>query len=379
MSTSRLQLFALVVAILLAATPLGCRWETDLPAEARAIAIDPSRELVISSDDVVSGPLAKNEGEGPFSFRHAVISHHLRDGALDRWLDGWSSRIASEPDGADRARTFEQEVTCRWLELRAANRCDDTCRTCAERELDLAVAPFRLLAIVNRTDLSVMPDRAADGGEARLVFALTDGPADDATSTTLPFSVIFEYAQDGSARSWAERWHALGATSDVDHPSRVADLTESFVAPGAIAQIRSADALTGAMLFHQFDMVGGELVGSNVRNTPDWGRVTASSIRAFAEAQSTALDDGTAVMPKAWWASSSSLTRETPSYLAEVPRHEAILQATCAGCHSQSATGFHVVPEESPSERLSRFLVDPSKPTDELRRRVEWMQLVLSR
>jgi hypothetical protein len=64
--------------------------------------------------------------------------------------------------------------------------------------------PFRLLAIVNRTDLAT--DACAESGaEARFVYTLT-GPL---SGEPKPFTVIFEYALHGSTQRWVERFRAL--------------------------------------------------------------------------------------------------------------------------------------------------------------------------
>jgi hypothetical protein len=47
---------------------------------------------------------------------------------------------------------------------------------------------------------------------------------------------------------------------------------------------------------------------------------------------------------------------------------------TCGGCHALSDNGFQIDPIAQGDSKLSRFLVDPSKPMDEMRRRIEWMQ-----
>src|SRR6185436_12658156 len=97
---------------------------------------------------------------------------HLADDGIMRWLDAWSERLRLE-DRPERAMLFEAKVTCAWLRRVEENRCDAACGSCATRHLSLDRAPFRPIAIANRTDLSVMPDRAANGGEGRIVFALT--------------------------------------------------------------------------------------------------------------------------------------------------------------------------------------------------------------
>jgi hypothetical protein len=52
------------------------------------------------------------------------------------------------------------------------------------------------------------------------------------------------------------------------------------------------------------------------------------------------------------------------------------------GCKWETALpadGFHIIPSANGEQQLSPFLDDPSTPNDELRRRIEWMQLTLSR
>lgn len=364
-------MFKRVLPFALGFLAVACRWETDLPSDAKAIHVQPNRELLITAPDIVSGPLASNRESGPLSFRHAVGALPLAEDATLAWLDAWSRRLAEEGN-TERARVFDEKLTCRWLRATATNHCDESCTSCESRHLAMDAAPFRLTAVVNRTDLSVMPDRAAEGGEGRLLFALTDG-----ASSALPFAVILEYAQAGSAREWTERWHALG--SALDFPAALTALTETFVASGALAQIRTADAWTGPMVFHQFQLESGAIVPVNVRNTPDWTAVTADSLRTFASGNAKAIEEGTAVLPEPWWASYSSPALVPPPWLTEVPQGDAIVRGTCAGCHAQSASGFHVDPTAKGDRQASSFLVAPSRERDELRRRVEWMQLALVR
>jgi len=88
----------------------------------------------------------------------------------------------------------------------------------ADGRLDLARAPFRLLAIVNRLDLRgntlFGPSNSAEG---RLVFGgVRCVPLPDLPPTeTLGFTVAFEYVVPAtdctSTRAWAQQWHALGS------------------------------------------------------------------------------------------------------------------------------------------------------------------------
>ncbi len=358
---------AVLGAAALASLAAACTWETDLPAGARDVHVDASRELVITDE----AALARVPG-----FARAYERLPLGEDATLRWLESWSQRLLAE-GRAGRGAMLEREVTCRWLRAAPENACDESCARCTGFALRPEAAPFRLIAVANRTDLSVLPDRAAEGGEGRLVFALTEGPAADPRSPALPLTVILEYAQEGSALDWTRRWHALGDVSPEAFPERLAAVIEPFVAKGTLAQVRTADAWTGPMVLHQFEIVSGQLVPSNVRNTPDWGRVGSSELRAFADAHQAEIDDGTFVLPRAWWASSSVAGDTPPAFVSEVPKHDALLRQTCAGCHAQTERGFQIDPLARGERRLSRFLSDPDEETDELRRRAEWMQLTL--
>ena len=64
-------------------------------------------------------------------------------------------------------------------------------------------------------------------------------------------------------------------------------------------------------------------------------------------------------------------------FCALIDAHDAFVRGTCGGCHQESASGFQIDPRAKGDAKLSRFLVDPSKPRDEVGRRVEWMQLML--
>jgi hypothetical protein len=366
-------------AVLLLGLPafaMGCLWQTELPPGATSIPVDPGRELVVTDENLMSGPLAQNQTNGPLSFDYAMSALPVAQGATLRWLRAWSCRLQDE-GYADRATTLAQQITCSWLHAAPENMCDETCGVCSAFTLRPEAAPFRLIAVTNRTDLSVMPDRAADGGEGRLVFAITDGPGDDASSPSLPVTVAFEYAQHGSALEWEQRWHALGQTSDGSFPASLVALTQTFVASGTIAQIRTADALTGPMLLHQFQIESGEIVATNVRNSPDWARVPQSSMQQFADDNAGAIAAGTALFPKSWWDASASPDEQPPAYVGGMPQHDALVQLTCGGCHALSANGFQIDPIAKGDAKLSRFIVDPTKPQDEMRRRVEWMQLTL--
>ena len=159
MRTSILALSALLLG--------GCMWETALPDDAASIHVERGRELLVTGDAALAS-LSRNDADGPLSFAHAVARLPLRDGALLAWMRGWSQRLRDEGEPA-RGQALEERLTCPWLRRAPENGCSASCDACAATVLRPADAPFRLIAVVNRTDLSVMPDRAAEGGEGRLV------------------------------------------------------------------------------------------------------------------------------------------------------------------------------------------------------------------
>jgi hypothetical protein len=210
---------------------------------------------------------------------------------------------------------------------------------------------YRLRAVVNRTDLSVMPDRAADGGEGRLVFGHVREPR----------TIIVEYAQPGAAKAWAAKWQALDGSA-----SSLASLVAEF---GPIAQIRAADGTGGSVVLRQYAVSGDAIVEAPLRNEPDYARVTSAELASYASSQAAALAEGTALMPRAWWAN-SAVVAPAP---ANVPAP--IANETCTGCHAKTASGFQIDPQTG---RATGFLANPSAPSDELRRRTVWMQLTLA-
>jgi hypothetical protein len=371
--------FSRLALTLLVVSSAHCTWTTELPSNAATIPIVRNRELVVT-DDTTLGSLSGNSADEPLSFRH-LVEHLPTAGtsgdAVLTWMSAWSKQLRDEGSPA-RADILDAAVTCRWLRRNPGNQCSPSCETCATRVLRLQDAPFRLVAVANRTDLSVMPDRAADGGEGRLVFALTDDAADSENSSPQPLTVIVEYAQEGSAKDWAARWHSLGSATDNAFPGQLAALVATFTDTGRLAQIRTGDALTGPLVLHEFHLQSGALVASTVRNTPDWSVVKEADVRAFCANNADALANGTHVFPASWLATSSALGDEGPSYLAMVPNHDALVQGTCGGCHHEATTGFQINPLAKGDAKLSNFLVDPSKPLDEIGRRTEWMQLTLA-
>ncbi|OJH40079.1 hypothetical protein [Cystobacter ferrugineus] len=94
--------------------------------------------------------------------------------------------------------------------------------------LNLDIAPFRLLAIVNRIDLGKSSGGgyggSSDAGELRFVFGVTRpspwGAGTEASCDLKEFTVIFEYGVPRSGCrqviDWAQQWAQLGTHASFD-------------------------------------------------------------------------------------------------------------------------------------------------------------------
>jgi len=293
--------------------------------------VEPFKELVVVDDAVMSDSAAQNAAGGPFSFRHVM------------------ERLAVSGDG----------VTVAWLDQWAP-------ASVVERRLELARAPFRLIAIANRIDLSE--------GEGRLVFAVTDGPGDDPRSPSLPLTVIFEFRLAGDRTEWASLWHALGAHRDFDagYIQSLAGVTERFVRAEDLAQVRINDG--ASMLEFHLDVGARRFVREGLRRTPPHSMDGSEELRRFVSAHQDDILADRYELPTSMLTSRIELGGSWNLPGIEEPLRRAFAGNTCDGCHGEEhpTTGgaFHVSPSERGTAKLSRFLFDPEhREDDELTRR----------
>ncbi len=332
----------------------------------RAGDVDPMKELLIVDERVMSDDAARNATAGALSFRHAmeqvVPASEDAAGATLAWLDGWAPA----------------SLRCDWLRARADNACDAACGTCAARKLDLAEAPFRLIAVANRLDLAESGDESA---EARLVFGATAGPGDDPRSASLPITAIFEFRVEGDRRAWARRWHALGADGEVDTSwiRSLMDVTEGFVRAESFGQIRVQDALGERPVMYEFrrDVSDGHLVRAGLRRTPAHAMNGSATLHAFVRSNEEAILSDRYELPDSILTDRIELGRTWTLPGVHEPLRRAFAQGTCDGCHgSEHPTtdgSFHISPQRRGRAKLSRFLFDPDGRDDELARRAAVM------
>ena len=350
------------------------------------------KELSVVDEGVLTDARSSNAGDGPWSFR-SLVENMAPEGTdpgefVRTWLVDWVTvkevnGFALDPhipqEGVGRDVGMNKRIVCPWLKLTPENACDDTCTTCKAQKLDLAKAPFRLIAIVNRLDLR---DEVAayPSGEGRLVFGLTDGPADDPASSPLAMSVIFEFALPASTspREWAEKWHALGKFSSFDESYRAAleGVTRSFTSRGsdplhvngsAIGQVRTNESvLNWIWQQREFGLdSGGNLRLRPIRNTPAEAINGTPFLRDHVVKNREAILAKKYEMPAGMRAGAADQLQYVWSIPdVDEPLRKAFAGGTCNGCHSTENpnvdTAFHVSPRLKGVEKLSPFVNDPS-------------------
>jgi hypothetical protein len=223
--------------------------------------VDPARELVITDLSVVADPIRtaysppSREGdawraEGAWSFGALMTSLAGTDDPSAftlRWLRLFERDWEVEGTRVPGRSLSLRPALGRWLE-QSGCAFDRAC------SLDFARAPFRLEAIVNRMDLRLIGADGVitDAGEGRFVFAVQgedrEGAITRAQRDAASFSVIFEYALPAKSASevktWAARWHALGALTGEDYRAALQRITDDFArnaAPQSLHHIRTSE------------------------------------------------------------------------------------------------------------------------------------------
>lgn len=322
-----------------ALTLFGCElWDTPMSdPDCSNTPVDESAELVVAKPWLRSSPDAHNGTGGIFSFAGQLAALAARYPAFDaRGL--WSVVGNDAP-------------------------------------VPMSAAPFRLLALVNRTDLAEQLAPESPAGEARLVYTLTSGPGDDPSSPALPFTVIFEYSLGSalSVRDWSAAFHALAELDEqsAGRSQATRDLVRSFVSsPGSagapyLSQLRVNDARDGIPELYELALDdSGALVPRGLRNTPRPELAGSSQLLAFALDHAQAIEQGIHRVPTEWLAGSARV--EPISWLSGSPTLEGgFTRGTCSGCHgpdSPSSNGFHLSEATDGSVTLSPFLLDEDLP-----------------
>jgi hypothetical protein len=276
--------------------------------------------------------------------------------------------------------------------------------------VNLANAPFRLLAIVNRLDLNRGNGTTIveNAGEGRFVFGVTDG-----SGSPLPFTVIFEYEQIATdrptLRGWAQAWHALGTQPfGPAYNAALQQVTDRFSgkdkAPAKpngspLNQIRTNEiALGSPWELREFHIVTGKLAEVPTRQSPDNSHQNTPRLAQFINDNEVAILDRSFTVPPQFdgapfLAGSSSVPFgffwRAPGVANNEARHIVSFTA-CNGCHhieTNTSNFLHVANRaQNAPAALSGFLTgttvtDPvntavSRPFNDLAARAEVLKLI---
>ena len=355
------------------------------------VEVDRFKELAIVDDEVVLDARSSNAVNGPWSFRHvfeSVMPVGSDNGEmLTAWFTEWVTNeqfngFPLDTESAARARAGRPDqmnfmMMCPWLHATPANECNTDCSKCTGRKLDMAAAPFRLAAIANRIDLRGKPLTLTQAGEARFVFGLTSGPADSPASVPLPLAIIFEFAvpPEIDAKSWAKRWHALGAhpTFDEAYKNELTAITDTFLTRSSsrengshISQVRTNEsAFFWVWQMREFRLAAdGRLHSSTVANTPSLTLNNSDQLEQFIKANADAIRSDTHVVPPALLGGSISVQEPWKLDGVDPALARSFSETTCNGCHATTHTGnfkepFQVSPMRQGRGKLSKFMNDP--------------------
>lgn len=369
-------------------------------ADSCAAVVDRWKELLVIHRSVLMDRRARNDvDDAPWSFRARLEDlAGDRDGArafAHAWLDQWRTVTSVGPDRAPvTPRPGVGPVLVEpWL---------------ASSGGELAGAPFRLIAVVNRPDLRQRADACGgSAGELRFVYSATDPITDQA----IPMTIIVEipYPATRAAREWIDAWHALASKPfGPEYNDALAALTEEVTkgSPAGSWLVRTneialgePDALPWEMreFALQTDAHGGRrLAQIPMATTPRIELDRSASLDSWAEENEARILDGSYVLPGGFQAGAAPIASSSFRWSSRSldPRLRAALgMATCNGCHggervAETSLPFqHIAAADQPTAyygsprdgetRLSRWLHDPSGNDDELARRERSMARAL--
>lgn len=238
-------------------------------------------DLRVVEDRVRTNPREGRRATWTFKYliENMVREHEPSDFVLS-WLEQWETDQIVGGRISPARPSIRETVIEPWLAASGGTR------------LDLSLAPFKLLAIVNRLDLRQHRGRrVTSGGEGRFVFGVlgADGTplAPLAGTAAGGFAVIFEYelpARDmEQLRAWTELWDDLGRhrLASPEYNQALERITRRFSergsAPGkpngnALNQIRTNEialALPWELREFVLDGASGLLAQHTVALTPD--------------------------------------------------------------------------------------------------------------
>jgi hypothetical protein len=370
------------------------------------ITVNSARELLIRNTLVVNDPgrtydACSGTGTkmGPWTFGRLMteIANEPVTGIdpsdfVEHWIAQWKSDLTINGFIVQNRAGGAQALLDQWPKL-------------PNGKIDLAQAPFRLLAIVNRQDLrgNVAYGGSGDAGEARLVFGLLSCHAIQGghfeLSEAQQMTVIFEYgiARSGcvSVRDWAAQWAALGTMvfGSATYNAALQAITDQFTLRdanpsklpnrSAINQVRTNEfalATPPADTFWELResklVSKGFLEHSTVAQTPDISIRNSTRLRDYINDNAPDILAGVHEVPLSYPLVGGTPFRggneepgagaywDAPGIFDLEARHRFSL-ASCGGCHvgERVASFLHIKPRAAGAESvLSDFLTGANMP-----------------
>jgi hypothetical protein len=266
------------------------------------------KELMLVDPSVVNSPEAANTtgaNGGELSFRRTMTTLAAGQNVADfteRFFNNWKT-TQTVSRGVTEARSGIESLL---------NPSSGLWRRLSTGKLDMANAPFRLLAVVNRMDLlgtaSTKPN-----GEGRLVYGLFspgDATNDPAKGNGQPLTVIFEFnlPTTHGLRDWASRWHALkdqpfGVTSTGMGSANFnkilfSNVVGEFVAAQNLSQVRTNEVFFGpTWQLREFNLVSGSLVPVTTKQSPEPTLNDSAELINWVKANKNAILSNTHTVP----------------------------------------------------------------------------------
>jgi hypothetical protein len=390
--------FGTLAAAAVSFSQVACESEAPAGPTCETEPISRFQELLIVDEAVIADARTLNSTGGPWSYRHAIeemtppgmtSSMFVRE-----WVKEWSYAGRLNTSTLQPRPLVTSKLLCPWLRQTESNACNPDCSVCAAEELDLTKAPFRTIAISNRMDQRP-PATPSNSGEGRIMFALTQGPADDPASLPLGMTLIFEYQLIGDRQEWARRWHDLGKHQgfDEEYKTALVNVTEAYIRRGSnpggpaggngLAQVRSNEReFDWQWEMREFELTDKGMQQRPLANTPDsalngtpalidWVRANQESVLREKHSLPTSLRGAVAQQGYSWTLPNT-----------DEPVRKAFARQTCNGCHQSETdevdSNFHISPFRKGIEKISPFLSNPADPAhDDLATREQVMHEAL--
>lgn len=400
----------------LSAGELAAGQEIELEPAAAVAGIDPARSLLITDIRVVEDPrrtynpctdIGTKMGKWTFGYLMQQMANQPATGInpstfVRKWLAQWEATQVINGWSVAQRNAVRDTVIIPWENASGG----------PSQPLDLSIAPFRLLAIVNRIDLQGNSGyQTSSAGEARFVFGAIDRRDRQGCCVVSEMSVILEYGIDledcKSVKDWAQQWIDL-STLPLGSPAYNAALeaiTEQFAKAGvapkkvngsALNQLRTNEFLppiTAPWELREFKLTPGLgdlfpatglLTQTTVKQTPDAILNNRPTVSDFINLNCPTVLTGTHVVPVGFPRNGADAALPNPPAMlggnsfvppgawnapgigcGPNPPGEARFQfsfATCSGCHQQetSTPFYHIRPTPfGTPATLSLFLSGP--------------------